>query len=75
VKPGLCAQTLSPAALTMAALSMWPLPTKLLDVSMQSERISAGEVQPCVNICYSGRRQSCGICTLCGMDAHLAKTS
>jgi hypothetical protein len=30
VKPGLVAQTLSPALLKMAALSMLPVPTRLL---------------------------------------------
>lgn len=29
MKPGVAAQVLSPAALTMAALSMWPEPTRL----------------------------------------------
>ena len=29
VKPGVAAQTLSPAALMMAALSRWPVPTRL----------------------------------------------
>jgi hypothetical protein len=36
-KPALFAQTLSPAALTIAALSTWPLLTRLFQISGKLE--------------------------------------
>lgn len=42
LKPAEEAQTLSPATLTMAALSMWPVPTRLIAGSAGEEAMGLG---------------------------------